>query len=267
MKTKQTHGRGDRAAQNRSLERGIEILRAFRQGVDLLGNGELAERTGLSKATVSRLTQTLVASGMLEHVRSDRAYRLAAPVLALAHAMRIGSPILSIAGPKLRAAAEKHRVNVGLAAPDRDSMVYLESFRYNQMVSLRNVVAGQRVPIELTSLGRAYLASLTEEARRRLLLQLKPIRPKSWNKVEREIETAIVSVEKHGFCWAAWQPGVVAVAAPLVLSSEQTYYLNMSVTSDRPPAHVARELKMLLLKLRSELLDAFGFVGDNPADA
>jgi DNA-binding IclR family transcriptional regulator len=31
---------------NRSLERGIEILRAFRPGSTLLGNGELAERTG-----------------------------------------------------------------------------------------------------------------------------------------------------------------------------------------------------------------------------
>ena len=40
---------------NRSLERGVEILRAFRPGADLLGNGELSERTGLSRATVSRL--------------------------------------------------------------------------------------------------------------------------------------------------------------------------------------------------------------------
>ena len=31
---------------NRSLERGVEILRAFRPGSDLLGNGELADRTG-----------------------------------------------------------------------------------------------------------------------------------------------------------------------------------------------------------------------------
>ena len=58
--------------QNRSLERGIEILRAFRPGVDLLGNSELAERTGLPRATVSRLSQTLVNSGLLEHDRSAR---------------------------------------------------------------------------------------------------------------------------------------------------------------------------------------------------
>ena len=63
--------RGSSAAQNRSLERGVEILRAFRPGADLLGNGELAERTGLSRATVSRLAQTLVDTGLLERTRRD----------------------------------------------------------------------------------------------------------------------------------------------------------------------------------------------------
>src|SRR5579872_5266919 len=48
---------------NRSLQRGIDILRAFRPGIDMLGNGELAERTRLPKATVSRLTRTLVNAG------------------------------------------------------------------------------------------------------------------------------------------------------------------------------------------------------------
>lgn len=247
---------GERAALNRSLERGIEILRAFRQGVDLLGNAELAERTGLPKATVSRLTQTLVASGLLEHAKTDRAYRLAAPVLSLAHAMRLGSPVLNIAGPQMRVVAEMHRVNVGLAAPDRDAMVYLESFRYNRKVSLRSVVAGQRVPIELTSLGRAYLAVLAEDARRKLLRQLKFIRPQSWTSVERDIETGIASVARNGFCWAAWQPGVVAVATPIVLGGRRTYALNISVTSDRPSAHVARELKAPLLDLKAQLIDA-----------
>ena len=32
---------------NRSLLRGLEILRAFRPGSDVLGNAEIAERTGL----------------------------------------------------------------------------------------------------------------------------------------------------------------------------------------------------------------------------
>jgi len=84
---------------NRSLERGIEILRAFPPGVDTLGNGEIAERTGLPRSTVSRLTRTLVEFGMLDEVRSDRNYRLAAAVLSFGHAVRMGSPVLKVLGP------------------------------------------------------------------------------------------------------------------------------------------------------------------------
>jgi len=47
--------------------------------------------------------------------------------------------------------AESKRIDVGLAAPDRDEMVYLESIRYSRKVAFRNVVSGQRVPMELTS--------------------------------------------------------------------------------------------------------------------
>ena len=39
-------------------------------------------------------------------------------------------------------------------------MIYLEAIRANRKTSLRNVQPGQRVPMELTSLGRAYLAAI-----------------------------------------------------------------------------------------------------------
>ena len=107
----------------RPLERGLEVLHAFRPLIDFLGNGELAERTGLPKATVSRLSRTLVRTGFLEHLPRLRAYRLAVPVLSLAHAMRLGCPVLQVGTPMTCALAEKAHVNVGLAAPDRDSMV------------------------------------------------------------------------------------------------------------------------------------------------
>ena len=99
--------RAKKSPVNRSLLRGIEILRAFRPGSELLGNGDLAERTGLSRATVSRLAQTLVATGFLEHDRAQRAYRLGAPVLSLGHAMRMGSSVLRIAAPMMTALAKK----------------------------------------------------------------------------------------------------------------------------------------------------------------
>jgi len=235
---------------NRSLVRGIEILRAFRPGADLLGNGEIAERTGLSRATVSRLAQTLVETGLLEHDRSRRAYRLAAPVLSLGHAMRSGSPVLNAVAPLMRTLAEKMRINVGLAAPDRDEMVYLESVRYNRKVALRNVVAGQRVPMELTSLGRAYLAVAPQDERRALMARFKAGRRSEWGRLRDEIKAAIASVEERGYCVASWQPEVVAMAAPLVMAQRPIYVFNVSVTTAGSKQETEAELKGPLLALR-----------------
>ncbi len=242
--------RGDR---NRSLERGIEILRAFRPGADLLGNGELAERSGLSRATVSRLAQTLVDCGMLEHDRRQRAYRLAAPVLSLAHAMRSGSPVLQLVGPLMRSEAEKRKINIGLAVADREEMVYLESIRFSRRVAWRNVVAGQRVPMELTSLGRAWLAAASDDERQRLLRRFRDRRQPGWRELSKEITAAIDSVRTLGYCWAAWQPEVVALAAPVVIPGHPVYVLNMSVAGDTPPQQVVEGLREPLLNLAQSI--------------
>lgn len=245
--------RGDR---NRSLERGIEILRSFRPGADLLGNGELAERTGLSPATVSRLAQTLVDCGMLERDRRRRAYRLAAPVLSLAHAMRSGSPVLAVAAPLMRREAEKRKINVGLAVADRAEMVYLESVRYSHRVSWRNVVAGQRIPMELTSLGRAWLAAAPEETRRALLNGFRAHRGRDWRELSREITDAIESVHRDGFCWASWQPEVIALSTPIAVPDHPVYVLNMSVTGHSAREEVVERLREPLRVLAQRLREA-----------
>lgn len=240
---------------NRSLERGVEILRAFRAGSDLLGNGELADRTGLSRATVSRLSQTLVGMGMLQQEPLRKGYRLAPAVLSLAHAMRSGSTILQIAAPLMRALAESKRINVGLAAPDRDEMVYLESIRYSRRVAFRNVVSGQRVPMELTSLGRVYLAT-TSTARRNALYEVfKARRGKQWPPLLAEIEESIRSVHESGFCAASWQPEVVALAAPIAMA-ETCYSLNVSVSSVESVEAVVDALRAPLLELREAIVSA-----------
>ncbi|HEY4069818.1 MAG TPA: helix-turn-helix domain-containing protein [Burkholderiaceae bacterium] len=241
---------------NRSLERGIEILRAFRPGSTLLGNGELAERTGLAPATVSRLTQTLVGAGLLDHDRAARAYRLAVPVLSLAHAMRAGSGLLQIAAPRMHALAEKLRINVGLAVADRTEMVYLEAVRYNRRPSLRTVVSGQRIPMELTSLGHAWLAAAAP-AERSALLQQFAQRRGDWPVLRSQIQAAIDHVRRLGWCAASWQPEVVAVSTPLLRDNERIYVLNVSVSSSAPAGELALELSAPLLALARQIAQAF----------
>jgi len=249
-----------RSPLNRSLSRGIAILRAFRPGTSLLGNGEIAERTGLPRASISRLTQTLTDAGYLEYSPAQRAYRLGAPVLTLAHAMRSGSPVLRVATPPMTALARRMRINVGLAVRDGDEMVYLESVRFNAKGAQRTVVSGQRVPIELTALGRAWLAVAPETERKALFAQWKTKRGSRWRQLEKEIADAAASIAERGCCVATWQPQVIAVAAPLVSTRHPVHVLNVSVTTEEPVAPVVRALAPPLLALKTQLLDVLSDV-------
>lgn len=153
----------------------------------------------------------------------------------------------------MRKEAERHKINVGLAVSDRDEMVYLESVRYSRRVSWRNVVAGQRIPMELTSLGRAYLAAAPEWRRNDLLAQFHQRRAKGWNTLLREITTAIEDVRQLGYCWASWQPEVVAVAAPIVVADSPIYVLNMSVSGTTTPKQFVASFRRPLLDLADRI--------------
>jgi len=238
---------------NRSLERGLELLRAFGPGAALLGNGDLVERTGLPKATVSRLTRTLADAGYLEHDAGRKAYRLGVPVLSLAHSMRSGSTILLAAAPLIREVAQQRHINVGLAAADREDMVYLESVRYNQRVSLRTVVSGQRVPMALTSLGRAHLATLPQAEFDALMATFEQRGRSGWQRLREEILDAVREVHERGFCAASWQPEVIALATPLSIAGHRPVVLNFSVRSNESVKAVVKELSAALLALRDRI--------------
>ncbi len=185
---------------------------------------------------------------MLQIDAQTRTYRLAPAVLSLAHAMRTGSHILTVAAPLMRSLAESQRINVGLAAPDRDEMVYLESIRYSRRIALRHVVAGQRVPMELTSLGRAYLA-VAPESKRSALLAVFKRRRAQWDTVSKAIQEARESVNARGYCSAAWQPEVVAIATPLIVP-DAIYVLNISLSTEEPMKRIVDRFCEPLMEMR-----------------
>lgn len=234
---------------NRSLIRGLRLLRAFRPGSESLGNGELAEATGLPRATVSRLAQTLAAEGFLLHDAQRRTYSLGAPLLGLAFSMRSSSRLLHLAAPLMEEVARRERINVGIALADRDEMVYLESIRLSRRKSLRTIMPGQRIPMETTSLGRAWLATLDDAQRAPLYRGFRSKHPRQWKALERELAQAISGVRRDGWCAASWLPNVVAVACPLVFAGGPTYALNASVTTEEPFDVVAATLVAPLLGL------------------
>ncbi|KQW41662.1 MULTISPECIES: IclR family transcriptional regulator [Pseudomonas] len=246
-----------KAPLNRSLERGLDLLRAFRPGTESLTNGDLSEIAGLSKSTVSRLTQTLVHAGFLDYDPTTGTYRLAPSLLGLAHSMYHASTLLQVATPLMLQVAREHQVNVSLAAADGDEMIYLESIRLGKRKSPRNVLAGQRLPMDVTSLGRAYLSGL-EEGQRRPLLELFSSRrcESRASQLIQEIDDAVRHVWASGYCVASWQPEVMAIATPLGHPAYRSHALNISLATVATAQEVEERYAAVLLDLAQAIRQA-----------
>ena len=201
-----------------ALARGLEILRSFRPGDGPLGNQEIAQRTGLPKPTVSRLTYTLTRLGHLVYLERLGKYRVGPAVLALSNLALGAMSVRQLARQDMQAMADFADLPVALGARDRLSMIYAEACRSRYTMSLRYDV-GTRIPIAVTAMGRAYLAALPERERDYLMNHLERRYGARWREVRRGIEQAVKDVARRGFSLslAEWQADVYAVGAPLRL--------------------------------------------------
>lgn len=235
---------------SQSLERGLVLLRAFRLGTGALTNADLANRTSLPRPTVSRLTRSLVDSGFLIYDVGERGYRLGAVCLSLALVHRSAQPALELALPLMRGLAEGRRINVGLAVADQTDMVYLDSVRRSRMGLFRRLVPGSRIPMALTSLGRAHLSALAPADRQLLMARFAPDYGTAWPGISSAIRKSLRLIQRRGYCWAEWQAGMVAIATPLCEPNGQRYALNISLpASDGTAEHLALEQGELLMTL------------------
>jgi DNA-binding IclR family transcriptional regulator len=200
-----------------ALARGLEVLRAFTPGEGLLGNGEIVERTGLPKPTVTRLTYTLTKLGYLTYAERLGKYQLAPAALSLGYSALANMRIRQIARGSMQALADYADASVALGTRDRLDIIYVEHCRSRHGVMLR-LGLGSRIPIANTAMGRALIAGLPESERDWLLGYLRREAGKAWPKMRVTIERAIDEVAARGFALALgeWERDINAVGVPLV---------------------------------------------------
>ncbi len=199
-----------------SLARGLEVLRAFGPGEATLGNQDIAERTGLSKPTISRLTHTLLDLGYLTYSARNGRYQLGPGVLALGYAMIAGLEVRQRARPMIEDLAASANVTIAIGERDRLNVVYLDCCRGTQTVAL-SLNVGSRIPLGTTALGRAILAKLPDGEREYLLRAMRERMPEDFQKIERGVDRAIRELDTQGFCtsFGDWREDVNAIGVPV----------------------------------------------------
>jgi DNA-binding IclR family transcriptional regulator len=201
-----------------ALARGLEVLRCFKPRDRHLGNQDIAERTGLPKPTVSRLTYTLTRMGYLYHDDKLGKYQLGTGVLSLGFSLLTNMDVLKIARPLMQELADYSHTVVSVGTRDRSSMIYLDGRHSTAAtVSLRRE-PGTRVPIATTAMGRALLCGLPEDEREQLLEKIRLRDLVNWPKHKLGIEQALRDYQERGFCLSIgdWRSDVNAVGVPML---------------------------------------------------
>ncbi|MDQ0138065.1 DNA-binding IclR family transcriptional regulator [Neorhizobium galegae] len=198
-----------------ALAKGLQLLRAFRQGDLELSNQDFVSRVGLPKATASRLTYTLSKLGYLSYNSRTGGYRLDAPAMSLGYTYLAGVGIRRLAKPSMQALADHAGAPVALGAKDHLSMVYLECCRSANAITLA-IEVGAHIKLASSSLGRAYIAGLPPVERNLLLDQLADHEGPDWPALSDGIAEAMESYEKFGYCLSVgnWKSDVNSVGVP-----------------------------------------------------
>jgi DNA-binding IclR family transcriptional regulator len=213
---------------SQSLERGVRLLRAFLEGATNLSNSELAARTRLPKATVSRLTRSLVDAGLLEFDPAEEAYRLAPACLSFGRAFQFSRTELASVSGLLKAFAKENQVNVGLSAPDQIHMVYLSTFRESRGAQTRTVAAGLRLLMATCSPGIAYLAQASAQERSRLFSMLEAHYGLDWPGLQAALNQKIRDTRERGYSQASSIFGNAGVGTTVAGPRGARYGINAS---------------------------------------
>ncbi|ALU50909.1 TPA: IclR family transcriptional regulator [Pseudomonas aeruginosa] len=221
-----------------ALARGLELLRCFTPRESLLGNQELAKKTGLPKPTVSRLTHTLTRLGYLRHLPHSGKYQLEVGVMSFGYAMLSNLSIRALARPLMEEMAGYAKAAVAMAARDRLSMVYLDVVHGEANLTMRRQV-GSRLSLHRSAIGRACLAAMPEDEREFILGHIRKRHPEDWPEVRKGLERAFRDYADYGFCLSLgeWQRDVNAVGVALHHESHGLLAFNCG----GPSFHLKRE--------------------------
>lgn len=201
-----------------TLAHGLALLQTFRHGEPALSNRELADRTGLSKATISRLTTTLMQRGLLRYDAGLRRYLLGTALLSLSYPLLASIKLRQLARPHMKRLADAAGGSASLGMHHGLHMVYLETCRGHDAVAFRPDI-GALLPLLSSAMGRAWLAQAVarEDPQGQAALDaLRASDAAAWRRYQPAWEQARRDYAEFGYCVAEgdWHADVHAVAVP-----------------------------------------------------
>src|ERR1700724_1239396 len=255
------------------VSRAFDVLRCFEGHEARLGNLEIANRCGLPRSTVSRLTHTLTRMGQLVYLPGDQKYRIGPSAVAMSTAMMRGLHLRNLIRLRLQEVAEQLPGTVGFVMPDRFHLVYLEVGRAANALGLSSTT-GSRIAMASTAAGHPYTAALDTEIGDALLAEMEREIPDHAKLLRPRLEANRRFLREQGYVVACglWSPHINGLAVPLWSPQYQTYVvvtiglLSAMYDEKRLYKEVAPRLVELGASVGSLLEGADGELFSNPLE-
>lgn len=228
-----------------AVSRALNVLRVVNEEKQATV-ASIHKHTGLDKATIVRMLETLNSEGYVVRDPERAVYSPTARTLLLSQGFETSRWIASIAEPTLA----RFRNTIGwpsdIALFDLDAMVVVRTSRGTGPLSF-NRQPGFRSPMLATSIGLTYLAFCEEAERTRIINQLANL-PDEWNALARQpekLQKLLEKVRKQGyavmeeqysdkvFAGNVWAIGVPVIEGEKLFATMNIMLLKNAVTLEQ----------------------------------
>lgn len=214
-----------------ALARGIALLRCFSARRQQLSRQELAERTGLPKATVSRLAATLCALGLLRPAARQGSYVLGTEVLGFAPSVLGRLSLRHVARGAMQELADHAHAQVTISAGTGSALLFAEICQGRDSKVFRPEI-GTRLSLTRTASGRTYLLAEQPALRERLLARLEAEDPAQAAWLRGRLDDTASDLARYGFAHNVgdMHPDIMGCAIPVRAPAGQVLVFTCTVT-------------------------------------
>ncbi|MBC7227503.1 MAG: IclR family transcriptional regulator [Thermoflexales bacterium] len=200
----------------RAIERAIQILLSFDDSHPERGVTEIAQATGLHKATVHRIIMTLLQHGLLERTVEGEKFRLGVRMVDLGLRALRQMDLRRVARPYMQQLVDRFGETCDLGIFDQGQVLTIEVI-YGDHALIVATRVGTHLPIHCTASGRIFLAFLPPEVVEPLInAPMKACTEKTITCADRLREELEATRQRgYGIDDEEFEPGIRAVAVPV----------------------------------------------------
>ena len=237
------------------LIRGLAVIECFDEEHARMSITDVAQRTGLERATARRCLLTLAHLGYATY--DGKFFQLTPRVLDLGHSYLAATPLPRLIQPFLEELSHATSESTSAAVLDGTDILYVARASTRRVMSI-NLGAGARLPAYCTSMGRTLLAALPREEAQAILDRSDIVAYTERTKADMATittELAVVAAQGFAVIDQELELGLCSIAVPLYNAIGQVVAaINIGAQTARAPtSRMIAHFLPLMRKVQAEV--------------